>query len=295
MSTRYDLHSHSYLSDGTLAPAELVAQAAAAGVGVLALTDHDVTDGLDEAQTAAATHGIRLVPGVEISATWNGLTVHIVGLGIDASNETLQQGLARLRAERNTRAAEIGRRLAKHRLPGIYEGAAGLARGAIVSRTHFARYLVSQGYALNMGQAFRHYLSRSAPGHVPSRWAEVAETVGWIRGAGGRAVLAHPARYKLSGGKLRKLLGEFAACGGEGIEVVCSSHNADNIRHFASLAREFRLLASLGSDYHGPDAGAATWGGLGRLPPLPEGAIPVWHDWPASAGCGAQDSVASRS
>jgi predicted metal-dependent phosphoesterase TrpH len=283
MNMRYDLHSHSYLSDGTLAPAELVAAAAAAGVGVLALTDHDVTDGLEEAQAAAVVHGLHLVPGVEISATWNGLTVHVVGLGIDPSCGALQQGLAGLRAERNTRAAEIGRRLARHRLPGIYEGAAALARGAIVSRTHFARYMVSQGLALNMGQAFRHYLSRGAPGHVPSRWAEVPEVVRWIRAAGGRAVLAHPARYRLSGGKLRKLLGEFSECGGAGIEVVCGSHNADNVRHFAALAQEFRLLASLGSDYHGPDAGAGTWGGLGRLAPLPEGLVPVWEAWEPKA------------
>jgi predicted metal-dependent phosphoesterase TrpH len=272
----HDLHSHSFRSDGTLAPAEVVARAHAAGVAVLALTDHDVTDGLPEAGEAAQRLGMRLVPGVEISATWDGLTVHVVGLNIDPENAELQVGLARLRAERNERAVEIGRRLAKHRLPGIYEGAARLARGSIVSRTHFARYLVSQGYCPTVAQAFKQLLSRGKPGHVPSRWASLTEAVSWINTAGGQAAIAHPARYKLSSGKLRTLLGEFRECGGAAIEVVCGSHTPDNVRHFAALAREFGFLASCGSDYHGPEA-AGSWGGLGRLAPLPAGLTPVWE------------------
>lgn len=290
MASRYDLHSHSFRSDGTLAPAELVARAHAAGVEVLALTDHDVTDGLPEAQEAAVQHGLRLVCGAEISVTWNALTVHVVGLDIDPAHAALQQGLAQLRARRNQRAREIGRRLAKHRVPDTYEGAAALARGEIVSRTHFARYLVAKGYALTMSQAFKQYLSRGCPGHVPSDWATLAQAVSWIRGAGGQAVLAHPARYKVSSGKLRQLLGEFKECGGAAIEVVCASHTPDNIRHFAQLARQFDFAASVGSDYHGPEVGGGSWGGLGKLAPLPEGLVPVWEKW---SGVGGQGSVTS--
>ncbi len=276
MISRFDLHSHSFRSDGTLAPAEVVLRAHAAGVETLALTDHDVTDGLEEARAAAAPLGLRLVPGVEVSATWDGLTVHVVGLNIDPDNVALQAGLAGLRAERNERAMEIGRRLAKHRITGIYEGAAKLAQGQIVSRTHFARYLVSQGYCTTVAQAFKQLLARGRPGHVPSRWASLAEVAGWITAAGGQAAIAHPARYKLSNGKLRTMLGEFKECGGSAIEVVCGSHTPDNIRHFAALAREFGFLASCGSDYHGPES-AGTWGGFGKLAPLPADLTPVWE------------------
>jgi predicted metal-dependent phosphoesterase TrpH len=279
MTPRYDLHSHTLRSDGTLTPTELVVQARAAGVDVLALTDHDVTDGLSEAQAASVQHGLRLVPGVEVSVTWERLTVHVVGLNIDPANTELQRGLAGLRDFRHTRAVEIGRRLAKHRVPGAYEGAMQLARGAIVSRTHFARYLVSQGHVGTMADAFRHYLTRNCPGYVPGEWAPLAEAVGWIRAAGGVAALAHPSRYKLSSGRLRALLAQFKECGGAAIEVVCGSHTPDVTAHFARLAREHGLLASLGSDYHGPEASGATWGGLGRLPPLPEGLTPVWEAW----------------
>lgn len=279
MTPRYDLHSHSNLSDGTLAPAVLVGEAQAAGVEVLALTDHDVTDGLAEAQAAAGPLGLRIIAGVEISATWNEQTVHIVGLNIDPANVPLQDGLAALRAYRTERAVEIGRRLAKHRIPGVYEGAARLASGPIVSRTHFARYLISIGYANSMAQAFKRYLSRGTPGHVPSRWAPLAEAVGWIRAAGGVAVLAHPARYRLSSGKLRKLLADFRDGGGQAIEVVCGSHSADETQHLAALAREYGFAASLGSDYHGPEASGPGWGGFGRLAPLPGDLTSVWSLW----------------
>lgn len=279
MIPRYDLHSHSNLSDGTLAPAVLVGEAHSAGVNVLSLTDHDVTEGLAGAQAAAEPLGLRIVPGVEISATWNALTVHVVGLNIDPGNMPLQDGLAALRAYRTERAIEIGRRLAKHRIPDVYDGAARLASGPIVSRTHFARYLVSIGYANSMAQAFKRYLSRGTPGHVPSRWAPLAEAIGWIRGAGGVAVLAHPARYRLSSGKLRNLLADFRECGGQAIEVVCGNHTADETAHLATLARDFGFAASLGSDYHGPEASGPGWGGFGRLAPLPGDLAPVWSLW----------------
>lgn len=278
--TRYDLHAHSLASDGLLAPRALVQRAAAQGVQVLALTDHDTTDGLAEARTAAAAHGVQLVAGIEISVTWNRQTIHIVGLNIDPDHAALQAGMRRLRAFRDWRAAEIDRRLARHRIEGALEGARRYATGAIVSRTHFARYLVEQGHVLSVQDAFRHYLSKGRPGHVGGDWASLPEAVSWIRGAGGQAVVAHPGRYKLTNGKLRTLLREFKDCGGAAIEVVSGSHEPAAAQHFARLAREFGLLASLGSDYHGPDK---PWVELGRLPALPEDCVPVWEEWESRA------------
>ena len=270
------MHAHSLRSDGTLTPAELVTRAHAAGVEVLALTDHDVTDGIDEAGAMAGSLGMTLIAGVEISVTWQGQTVHIVGLNIDPADHALQQGLERLREFRQWRAVEIGRRLQKKRIEGAYEGARRLAQGTIVSRTHFARFLIDQGYVRGMPQAFRQFLSSGKPGHVPGQWATLAEAVGWIRSAGGQAVVAHPARYKLSAGKLQRLFGEFRACGGEAIEVISGSHTPEANRHFARIATEQNFLASAGSDYHGPEK---TWMELGRLPALPDGCVPVWRDW----------------
>lgn len=276
MSKRYDLHSHSTASDGTLSPAELVRRARDSGVDVLALTDHDDLTGLGEAARAAQAVGVVLVPGVEISVTWQGRTVHLVGLNVDPGNEDLLAGLGRLREFRDWRAREMGRRLEKHRVPDAYAGARSLAAGNAVSRTHFARYLVDQGFASDVRSVFQHFLKPNKPGYVPGRWAELAEAVGWITGAGGQAVVAHPARYDLTARKLRRLLGEFVECGGEAMEVVSGSHSRDDAINMARYARDFELLASAGSDYHGPEN---PWVDLGRLPPLPEGCVPVWEDW----------------
>ncbi len=273
---RYDLHTHSLRSDGTLTPAELVTRAHAAGIDVLALTDHDVTDGIEEAQTAAAPLGITLIAGVEISVSWQGQTLHIVGLNVDIARPALQQGLARLREFRQWRAREIGRRLQKKRIEGAYEGAARLAQGTIVSRTHFARFLVEQGYVRGTQQAFKQFLLRGKPGHVPGQWAGLDEAVSWIRSAGGQAVVAHPARYQLSTGKLQRLLGEFRECGGEALEVISGSHSQEANHQFAGIAVEHGFFASAGSDYHGPEK---TWMDLGRLPALPAACVPVWRDW----------------
>ncbi len=273
---RYDLHTHSLHSDGTLAPAELVAHAHAHGVDVLALTDHDVTDGLDEAASAAHACGMTLVSGVEVSVTWQNQTVHIVGLGIAAPHPELQAGLAALREFRVWRAQEIDRRLAKKRIHGALAGAERHAHGAILSRTHFARFLVEHGHARDMKHAFRAFLSRGNPGYVPGRWAPLADAVGWIRRAGGVAVIAHPARYRLSAGKLRRLLDEFCACGGEAIEVVAGNHGEQECRHFAALAQRHGLYASVGSDYHGPGQSRCEPGAVAALPP---GCIPVWEAW----------------
>lgn len=277
MTSHVDLHTHTLRSDGTLTPTDLVTRAHTRGVQVLALTDHDVTDGLTEAQATAAALGMRLVPGVEVSVTWESQTVHIVGLAIDPGHDPLQQGLARLREFRNFRAREIDRRLAKKRITGAYDYAANVARGSILSRTHFARFLVERGYVRNMGEAFKHYLTRGRPGHVPGQWATLAEAVGWIKDSGGIAVIAHPARYKLSSGKLKRLLDEFKACGGQAIEVISGSHSPADNERFAEIAVRESLLASVGSDYHGPEK---PWVELGRLPTLPPGCAPVWEALP---------------
>jgi len=277
MTSHVDLHTHTLRSDGTLTPTDLVTRAHARGVRVLALTDHDVTDGLTEAQATAAALGVRLVPGVEVSVTWESQTVHIVGLAIDPGHDPLQQGLARLREFRNFRAREIDRRLAKKRITGAYDYAANVARGSILSRTHFARFLVDRGYVRTMGEAFKHYLTRGRPGHVPGQWATLTEAVGWIHDSGGIAVIAHPARYKLSSGKLKRLLDEFKACGGQAIEVISGSHGPADNERFAAIAVRESLLASVGSDYHGPEK---PWVELGRLPTLPPGCAPVWEALP---------------
>lgn len=272
----YDLHSHSTASDGTLAPAELVQRAHAQGVDVLALTDHDVTDGLAEAAQTAQELGLQLVPGVEISITWNGITIHIVGLNIDPQYERLQAGLASLRVSREGRGEEIARRLAKHGIEGALAGAQAFASGQILSRTHFARFLVEQGHAKDIRQVFKKFLVHNRPGYVPGEWASLEDAVGWIRAAGGQAVIAHPARYRISASRLRKFIADFKDCGGEGLEVVSGSHSAGDVQGMAQYAKRFELLASCGSDYHGPEQ---PWLELGKLPPLPEACTPVWAQW----------------
>lgn len=273
---RYDLHLHSHYSDGTLAPSALIECAHRAGVDVLALTDHDCTDGLAEAATAARACGMQLIPGVELSTTWQQLTVHVIGLGIRADDATLQRGLAQLVERRRERAHAISDKLERRRIHDAFAGASALAGGAIIGRTHFARFLVRQGYVASMGQAFKQYLVRGGAAYVPAQWITLEQAVAWIRDAGGQAVIAHPLRYKVSNGKLRKLLAEFKACGGAAIEVVCGGQAPAATAHSAALAREFDLAASVGSDFHGPDQ---PWIEPGRLAPLPETCVPVWRNW----------------
>lgn len=276
MTTRYDLHTHSTASDGTLAPAELVRRAAAAGIDSLALTDHDTTDGLTEAAEAAVGVGIELVKGIEISVTWSKLTVHIVGLDIDPDHGGLRLGLRRLREFRDWRAEEMGTRLLKAGIPGALEGARHFAGNGLVSRTHFAHFLAATGRAKSVQDVFKRYLVKNKPGHVPGDWATLEQAVGWILGAGGQAVVAHPARYDATASKLRRLFGEFRELGGIGIEVVSGSHTLDDYQTMARHARDMGFLASAGSDYHGPDNYRID---LGRLPALPPGCIPIWRDW----------------
>lgn len=273
MSLCYDLHTHSTMSDGSLSPAQLVESAARMQVDVLALTDHDTTEGLEQAELAGRRHGVRLVPGVEVSVTWNGMTIHIVGLNIDPSHTELRRGLAAQRAFREWRAEEIGRRLEKVGIGGAYQAARCYAQGPIIGRTHFARFLVDQGYAPDMRTVFKRFLVKRKPGHVRGEWANLEQVLGWIHAAGGEAVIAHPARYRLSATRLRHLIGEFIECGGVAMEVVSGSHSPNDSLAMAGYARRFGLLASCGSDYHGPEN---PWIELGGTAALPAGCTPIW-------------------
>ncbi|MFO7603324.1 MAG: PHP domain-containing protein [Gammaproteobacteria bacterium] len=282
MMTCYDLHCHSTASDGSLTPTALVERARQMGVDVLALTDHDATHGLAEAGVAARGQGLDLIAGLEVSVTWAGQTVHIVGLFIDPANAELQTGLERLQAFRRWRAREIALRLEKKRIPGAYEGAQAFCGGQIMSRTHFAQFLVQAGYAPDIRSVFKKYLVRGRPGYVPGNWAGLEEALNWIHQAGGVAVIAHPARYPMSATKLRELFKEFKEFGGLAIEVVSGSHSRDNILHMSDMARRFDLHASSGSDFHAP---SNAYTELGRLTAVPEANTPIWQSdaWQARA------------
>jgi predicted metal-dependent phosphoesterase TrpH len=251
------------------------------GITVLALTDHDSTEGLAEAGSAAPEHGIRLIAGVEISVTWQDRSLHIVGLNIDPDSAPLRQGLAKLQEIRRERAREMGRRLAKDGIPGVYEAAEAMAQGGMITRTHFAKQLAKLGLAADVRDVFNRYLTRGKPGYVSTRWAEPGEAIGWIKQAGGVAVLAHPQRYKLTHSWLRRMVAEFREAGGEAIEVVSGTASPGDVQSTAEYARRFDLLASVGSDFHSPEN---LWPRLGRLPPLPAGLVPVWGGWESSEG-----------
>ncbi len=268
-----DLHCHSNISDGVLSPGELVLRAAGNGVDILALTDHDDCDGLTEARRAARSSGIRLLNGVEISVTWRGRTLHIVGIEIDPENPDLVQGLESIRKGRAERARLIAEGLSRAGISGSLEGAYAFAANKnLIGRTHFARYLVEKGYAKDVQGVFRKYLVSGKPGYVAHQWAELGEAVGWIRKSGGLAVIAHPGRYELSAGALNALLSEFREAGGIGLEVVTASHTLDVAMRFCELARRFDLFASLGSDFHSPQESRMD---VGKLPPLPSGCRPI--------------------
>ena len=273
-----DLHCHSTTSDGLMAPAALVERAKANGVDLLALTDHDEIGGLDEAKSAADALGLNFVTGVEISVSWgDDQTVHIVGLNFDHRHPDLVAGLERVRSGRDARAGLMAVELAKAGIDGAYEGALKyVGNPALISRSHFARYIVERGFAPDVKTVFDHWLAKGKPGYVSHSWAELQEAVGWIRAAGGIAVIAHPGRYRLTPAERRELYVAFKACGGQGIEVVSGSSNEAEIREFAGIAREFGFLASRASDFHGP---GESWIDLGRMVQLPPDLQPVWANW----------------
>ncbi len=270
-----DLHCHSFVSDGTLAPDVLAARAKANGVELWALTDHDELGGQDAARMAARAIALPYLTGVEISVTFADTTVHIVGLGIDSEDAALRQGLAATRGGREARAHEMASELAKVGIDGAFEGALKyVGNPDLISRTHFARHLVESGVCANTQEVFRRFLIEGKPGFVPHRWATLKNAVTWIADAGGVAVVAHPARYKFTPNEEFALFSEFKAHGGRGVEVVTGSHTAAEATRYAGTAREFDLLASRGSDFHSPDESRID---LGGLPPLPAGLTPVWE------------------
>ncbi|MES2740116.1 MAG: 3',5'-nucleoside bisphosphate phosphatase [Pseudomonadota bacterium] len=272
-----DLHCHSNISDGLLTPAAVASHARRAGVDVWALTDHDEVSGVAAARLAAQENGMRFVAGVEISITWANETVHIVGLRIDETNAALCAGLARTRSGRDLRGRDIAAQLALAGIPGAYEGALKyVGNPDLMSRTHFARYIVESGKCANIADVFRKYLSEGKPGYVPHRWASLAEAVGWIHGAGGVAVIAHPGRYRFTDLAQGALFDEFKQLGGRAIEVVTGSHSPDQYPQYARLANDYGFLASRGTDFHGPGESRVDFA---QLPPLPANVTPVWHDW----------------
>jgi predicted metal-dependent phosphoesterase TrpH len=273
MDALIDLHTHSHHSDGTLPPAELLALAARRGVTVLALTDHDTTAGLDEAQATAGQLQIRFVPGVEITAGWRGQEIHVVGLGIDAASPGLQQHLAGLLAARRTRIAAIGARLARQRhFGGRDPSQAVLQSSSVPTRTHVARALVAAADAKSTQDAFDRWLGRGRPGHVPQEWPTVDAAIGAIRAAGGHAVLAHPHRYKLSSGALGHLCTSFRDAGGAAMEVSLPAMSPNDANRLARLARAHGLAGTAASDFHEP---GLPWRPLGRFAKLPEGVEPL--------------------
>ena len=272
---KVDLHCHSLVSDGVLDPAEVVRHAAANGVALLSLTDHDETAGCAAAEAEARAWGISFVPGVEISVSFADETIHVVGLGVDPDDAALSEGLQRVRSGRVARARRIAEELERHGIHGAWEGAMRLAKNpALVSRAHFARHIVSLGLMRSVSEVFQYYLAKGKPGYVAHEWAVLEEAISWIRGEGGVAVLAHPARYRLSAAQFEELLRRFDEAGGAAVEVSSGSHGPDDMRRWAHVARHWGFAASIGSDFHAPAESPVD---LGAAHPLPPDLTPVWQ------------------
>lgn len=271
----YDLHSHTTASDGLLTPTALVSRAVDMRVSVLAITDHDTTAGLDEAQDAIAQQGLplRLIPGVEISTLWENHEIHIVGLGMDNAHPALTRLLQQQAECRQSRAEQIAARLEKNRIPDALAGAQRLATGGQITRAHFARYLIELGIAANMNQVFKKYLAKGKIGYVPPQWCTIPQAIEAIHQSGGVSVLAHPGRYDLTAKWLKRLLATFAENGGIAMEVAQCQQAPDERTQLGRYARDFNLMASQGSDFHLPCA----WIELGRKLWLPADVEPVWH------------------
>jgi 3',5'-nucleoside bisphosphate phosphatase len=270
-----DLHTHSNRSDGTLAPEVLVQRAAAAGVQVLALTDHDTTAGLDAAAEASRIAGIRLVPGVEVSASWRAQSIHVLGLWVDPASRQFQERLDSQADRRRQRMRSMCARLTKLGLPGMALQATVDAQPGLPTRAHLAAALVAGGHVARADDAFRKYLGKGKSAHLAADWPPISQVVTWIRDAGGVACLAHPGRYQLSGGARRHMIAEFVTAGGAAIEVVTGANGASYVEASAMLALKFGLLGSVGSDFHDPQH---IWNPLGRSLKLPDGVMPVWRE-----------------
>ncbi|HIF54099.1 MAG: PHP domain-containing protein [Methylococcales bacterium] len=274
MIETYDLHCHSIASDGSLTPTELVQRAKAMGVTSLALTDHDTINGQQEAQTAARSNAITLIPGIELSTTWENKCFHIVGLNIDPEHSNLNQGIQKLQTLRTERAKKIANKLEKKSISGSYEAVIKAAKGGMITRAHFSSYLLAQNYVSTQQEAFDKYLGKGKPAFVSTVWADLHDAIDWINQAGGVAVVAHPLRYKMTASWMRRFLSFFKEAGGQGIEVVTGRSNPDEIRRAMLYATQYDLAASVGSDFHTPDN---KWVELGRLAPLPKNMTPIWE------------------
>jgi len=270
----YDLHCHSTASDGSLSPNELVQRAQAQGVTALALTDHDTTAGLAEAELTAQTCGIRLIKGIELSTSWENKCLHIVGLGINPNYPPLAEASRELQNLRWRRAEKIAEKLEKKQIPGAYEAVMKLAGDGMVTRSHFADFLVAHNHVVTHQEAFDRYLGKGKPAYCATVWADLAVAVDWIVQSGGIAVLAHPLRYQLTGSWLARLLTAFKDAGGKAIEVVTGQYNPDEIHRLTQFATRYQLAGSVGSDFHTP---ANQWIELGKLAPLPKSVKPVWE------------------
>ncbi len=274
MTELYDLHCHSTASDGSLSPTELVRRAHRQGVTSLALTDHDTTAGLDEARLCAAATGVKLIAGIELSTNWQDKCFHIVGLGIDPTYAPLAEATHSLQSTRLERAEKIALKLEKKRIPGALDAVKNAAGDGMITRTHFADFLLSQNHVSTQQEAFDRYLAKGKPAYVSTSWAELELAINWITKSGGVAVLAHPLRYKLTAHWMKRFLTAFKDAGGQAIEVITARNNTDEIKLAADYAARFELAGSVGSDFH---TDTNQWVELGRLAPLPKNIKPVWE------------------
>ncbi len=273
MTEQYDLHCHSTASDGALSPTEVVHRAQQQGVTTLALTDHDTINGQAEAAIAAKNCNINFIPGIEISTSWENKCFHILGLNIDPENTVLVTGIKDLQLLRTERAKKIALKLDKKRIPNSYEAVIEMANGGMITRAHFAKFLLSRNYVSTQQQAFDRYLGKGKSAFVSTTWADLDKAIDWIKQAGGVAVVAHPLRYNLTASWMRRFLSYFKQAGGQGIEVITGRSNPDEIRRALLFANQYELAASVGSDFHTPDN---QWVELGRLKPLASDIKPVW-------------------
>ncbi len=272
-----DLHCHSNFSDGVLTPAEVARYAYEGGVKLWSLTDHDELGGQHAAHQAATALGMQYVHGVEISVTWSERTVHVVGLNIDPDCVALVAGLAETRRGRVVRAQAMATGLANVGIADAYEGALRyVSNPDLISRTHFARYLVAAGFAPSLPAVFKRYLTEGHPGFVPHCWAPLTDAVNWIKAAGGVAVIAHPGRYRYTLLEYESLFTTFKELGGMAIEVITGSHTPQQYKEYAQVARHYGFWASRGSDFHAPKESRTA---LGSLPALPADLTPVWQAW----------------
>ncbi len=272
MSKNYDLHCHSTASDGNLSPADLIRRAEFQGVNALALTDHDTTQGLAEAQQCATR--LQFIPGIEISTTWHSHSLHIVGLNIDPGNPALQSGIKNLQTTRLERAQKIASKLAKKRIPDAYASVTTAAGAGMITRSHFADFLLKQNHVNTHQEAFDRYLGQGKPAYVSTTWASLEEAISWIIQAGGVAVLAHPTRYKLSANWMNRLLTQFKDTGGQAVEIITGRSSIEEINLIGNYLKRYDLYGSAGSDFHSSEN---QWVELGRLKPIPDTIRPVWE------------------